>query len=44
MEINVGQLFAAINVATIMPEVILSIMAMVLLLVNVFVPSKQKRI
>jgi len=42
MEINVGQLFAAINVATIMPEVILSIMAMVLLLVNVFVPSKQK--
>lgn len=42
MEINVAQLFATINVATIMPEIILSIMAMVLLLVNVFVPSKQK--
>ncbi|CAH2032212.1 NADH-quinone oxidoreductase subunit N [Trichlorobacter ammonificans] len=42
MEINVAQLFATINLATIMPEVILSIMAMVLLLVNVFVPSRQK--
>lgn len=42
MEINVAQLFATINVATIMPEIILSIMAMVLLLVNVFVPSRKK--
>lgn len=32
----------AINFAPIMPEIILSIFAMVLLLVNVFVPSEQK--
>jgi len=42
MEINVAQLFQTINLATIMPEVILSVVAMVLLLVNVFVPSKSK--
>lgn len=43
MEINVAQLFATINLATIMPEIILSVMAMVLLLVNVFVPAKQSK-
>jgi NADH-quinone oxidoreductase subunit N len=32
----------AINLAVVMPEVILSVIAMVLLLVNVFVPSKNK--
>src|SRR5665647_2079622 len=32
----------AINFAAIMPEVILSVVAMALLLVNVFVPSKDK--
>ena len=32
----------AINLAAIMPEIILSVVAMVLLLVNVFVPSKDK--
>lgn len=32
----------AINLAAIMPEVILSVVAMVLLLVNVFVPSENK--
>ncbi len=32
----------AINLAVVMPEVILSIVAMVLLLVNVFVPGKNK--
>jgi NADH-quinone oxidoreductase subunit N len=32
----------AINLAVVMPEVILSVVAMVLLLVNVFVPSKNK--
>jgi NADH-quinone oxidoreductase subunit N len=33
---------AGVNFAAIMPEVILSVIAMVLLLVNVFVPSQQK--
>jgi len=42
MEINVAQLFQTINLATIMPEIILSVVGMVLLLVNVFVPSKSK--
>ncbi|MGB4598770.1 MAG: NADH-quinone oxidoreductase subunit N [Trichlorobacter sp.] len=42
MDINVAQLFQTINLATIMPEIILSVMAMALLLVNVFVPSKSK--
>jgi len=42
MEINVAQLFQTINLATIMPEVILSVVGMALLLVNVFVPSKSK--
>ena len=42
MEINVDQLFQTINLATIMPEIILSVVGMVLLLVNVFVPSKSK--
>lgn len=42
MEINVAQLFQTINLATIMPEIILSVLGMVLLLVNVFVPSKSK--
>lgn len=42
MDINVAQLFQTINLATILPEIILSVMAMVLLLVNVFVPSKSK--
>jgi NADH-quinone oxidoreductase subunit N len=32
----------AVNLAPIMPEIILSVIAMVLLLVNVFVPSQQK--
>jgi NADH-quinone oxidoreductase subunit N len=32
----------AINLAVVMPEIILSVVAMVLLLVNVFVPSKNK--
>lgn len=32
----------AINFAPIMPEIVLSVIAMVLLLVNVFVPSQQK--
>jgi NADH-quinone oxidoreductase subunit N len=42
MNINVAQLFETINLATIMPEIILSVLAMVLLLVNVFVSSKSK--
>ncbi len=42
MDINVAQLFQTINLATIMPEIILSVVAMVLLLVNVFVPSSSK--
>ena len=32
----------AINFAAIMPEIILSVIAMALLLINVFVPSEQK--
>lgn len=42
MDINVAQLFQTINLATIMPEIILSVLGMVLLLVNVFVPSQSK--
>lgn len=42
MDINVAQLFQTINLATIMPEVILSVVGMALLLVNVFVPAQSK--
>lgn len=42
MDINVAQLFQTININVIMPEIILSVLGMVLLLVNVFVPSNSK--
>lgn len=42
MEINVAQLFATINLATVMPEIILSCVAMALLMIHVFVPSKDR--
>ena len=42
MDINVAQLFQTINLSVIMPEIILSVLGMVLLLVNVFTPSNSK--
>ncbi len=42
MDINVAQLFQTINLNVIMPEIILSVLGMVLLLVNVFIPSNSK--
>lgn len=42
MDINVAQLFQTVKLATIMPEVILSVFGMVLLLVNVFLPGRSK--
>lgn len=42
MEINVAQLFDSINLVTILPEIILSVFAMAMLLINVFIPAKNK--